>query len=345
MKILIRADASITLGMGHIMRCLTLAAALKKRGHAVHFVTRLGSGNGENLILKQGFTCTSLPESELFDADHDAVLTRDTVRKTFGMADILIVDHYGLAAPWEQSLRPAAIKILALDDQANRLHDADWLLDQNYFRDAISRYEMLVPQYCQRLCGPQFALLRGDFARVHLQARPRSGPVQRILISYGGPDATGETLKSLEALCLIGFHDAVDCVIGASNPRHEKIAMTLKKLPQAQLHVQTDRMAELMLCADLALGAAGTTTWERCCVGLPTIVTVVAENQRFSAQDLAQDGIIELAGEASQLDAPTLARHIQKLMADEAFRNEQSSRSLQLVDGTGCDKVLQILGA
>ena len=267
MRIAIRVDASSQIGTGHLMRCLTLADALQQRGAQIRFVSRHMPDHLRDMLNTKGHEFSllnSIPSKEIVDdrshahwlgvsQEQDAT---DTSQALSDQAwDWLIVDHYALDARWERVLRNAVKRVLAIDDIADRQHDCDVLLDQNYYTDMQTRYTGKVPAHCQLLLGPRYALLREEFRRVREQVKPRNGPVKRILVFFGGVDPDNYTSRAIEALANIGNSDLhVDVVIGAQHP-HRAQTETACAEHDFICHVQTDRMAELMAAADLAIGA------------------------------------------------------------------------------------------
>lgn len=343
MHIAIRADASTTIGSGHIMRCLTLATEMRRRGHTVFFISRVDVGCGQELITGNGFEHLTLPSASPFDPMHDAAFTENVLAKKCGAADLLIIDHYGIDATWESRLANSAHKILVIDDQANRPHHANFLLDQNYAREAQSRYQGKINPSCQLLLGPEYALIREEFLPYINNNARQTSKVNRILISYGGPDITGETLKALLALEQCGYAGSIDCVVGKANPQLDVIIKKCALMANTTLHVQTSEMARLMAEADLALGAGGTTTWERCALGLPALVTVVADNQVHAVHELHTYGAIEYAGKSENTDIPGLAIKINDLINTPKKLNEMRRLAITLVDGNGCAKICNVL--
>ncbi len=195
--------------------------------------------------------------------------------------DWLVVDHYGLGPPWETAMRAATHRLLAIDDLA-RAHDCDVLLDVNHFEHAQARYQGRLPAAAVVLTGPRYALLRPDFESHRRDVQPRSGPVRRLLILLGGMDADNVTGRAIEAIdCLPQARDIdVDVVIGAAHPARALLESLAASRPRLYLHVQSNEIAALCARADLAIGAGGGTTWERCCLGLPTLALCLAPNQR-----------------------------------------------------------------
>lgn len=320
MRVAIRVDSSTVIGSGHLMRCLTLAEQFRKQKSAeIHFISRDLDGNLHEQIYGAGFALHVLPRHSWGKSlvGYVAWLTvpwnvdaeeAKAVLRELGKVNCLVVDSYALGKAWEREIRPYVDKIFVIDDLANREHDCDVLLDQNYYLDTDCRYKGLVPGKCKLLLGPRHALLREEFYEVRKHLQKRDGQIRKILVFYGGSDVTNETMKALNALCI--WHEtrpeaAVDVIVGASNPHQQKIAdfcnsPTTRKW--MNYHCQVDNMAEFMARADLALGAGGSTTWERCFLELPSIVTTVAENQEKIAEDCAAAGYITYLGRAEKVE-------------------------------------------
>lgn len=315
MKAIFRVDSSTAMGTGHLMRCLTLAGQLRERGAAVKFVSRPLPGNQFALIEKQGFELLEMsaavarPENDYANEYARWLVAPwlQDAKETIALLgadrpDWLIIDNYALDERWEQLIRPCVQRIMVIDDLANRRHDCDVLLDQNYYMKKEERYEGLVPEHCQMLLGPVYALLRPEFIEARNNLRERDGVVRRILVFFGGSDLTNETVKVLEAIKNLERPQiAVDVVIGATNPNRDKIEDMAHGMPNACCHFNVDNMAELMVNADLAIGAGGSTTWERCYLNLPSIIIITAENQAEMCEGLHSTGIPEYLGRANEM--------------------------------------------
>ena len=310
MKVAIRVDASSKIGSGHVMRCLSLAAKLQKEHDAqVYFVMRQLAGNLFSIVQDKGYSVLPLPAEQTEEqltgyekwltvpVEQDAKETIAELR-TIGTVDLLVVDSYAIDVTWENTVRPYVKKIMVIDDLANREHDCDLLLDQNLYEDMHTRYNHLVPSHCQLYLGPKYALLRDEFYEARKTIRQRNGTIQNILVFYGGVDATNETMKALHALEKVRNADAVtvNVIVGANNPCKEKIERCCMTHTNWHFYCQVSNMAEFMNQADLMLGAGGSTTWERCFLQLPALVTAVAENQIESCKYLEKCGIIEYLG-------------------------------------------------
>lgn len=335
------------------MRCLTLANVLKQSGAQICFVSRhlpehllsMLAAKGHEIALLEG-TQNETALDELAHARWLGVSQAQDATDTLqalsdGSWDWLIVDHYALDSRWETMLRYAARKILAIDDIADRQHDCDILLDQNLYADMESRYNGKVPGHCQLLLGPDYALLRDEFIRLHEQVKPRTGPVKRVLIFFGGMDAdnfTGRAIEALTGIDLTGLH--VDVVIGEQHPCREQIKAACTQYGFI-CYVQTDKVAELMAAADMSIGAAGSACWERCCLGLPALLVALADNQINIAKALDSIGACIYVGTAKATSVPVMRSAIANLLNAQDQLKLLSKKAYSLVSGLGVDRVFQ----
>jgi UDP-2,4-diacetamido-2,4,6-trideoxy-beta-L-altropyranose hydrolase len=355
MKIAFRVDASSTIGTGHLMRCLTLADEMKQCGVYTCFISRHMPEYLRDILGAKGHVFTLLNSSSntmvVSDLAHAAWLETsqesDAQDALYALSDQLwdwiVVDHYALDARWESALRQTARQILVIDDLADRKHDCDVLLDQNFYADMNTRYTGKVPEHCLLLLGPRYALLREEFRQLREQVRPRKGSVQRILIFFGGVDASNYTGLAIQALIAIGLPDIhVDVVIGASHPCRESIEEVCNRC-HFTYYVQTERMAELMAAADLSIGAGGSATWERCCLGLPTITICTADNQREQITDAASEGLLYAPEVNDEFDL-MIKRHVRSLMENSCLRQLISRNGMQSVNGRGALRVIGSMG-
>jgi UDP-2,4-diacetamido-2,4,6-trideoxy-beta-L-altropyranose hydrolase len=233
---------------------------------------------------------------------------------------------------------------MVIDDLADRQHDCDVLLDQNLYAEMNTRYRNKVPTHCQLLLGPRYALLGDEFRQLHEQIKPRNGPVKRVLVFFGGVDANNYTGCAIEALSAIDISDMhVDVVIGAQHPCREQIFDAC--IQHGFLcHIQTNKMAELMAAADLAIGAGGSASWERCCLGLPALLVSLANNQIAIAKELAQFGACVYIGSVEVISIKVMRNAILKLLNDQEQLAALSEKSYSLVDGLGIYRICQTLG-
>lgn len=299
MNIVIRTDASIDIGTGHVMRCLTLAKQLESHDTRITFVCREFEGNSIRYLQEQGISVVQLPPlRDSCDWKLDAKETGEAIKSMRDEVDLLIVDHYGIDIRWESEIRRYTKYIMVIDDLADRSHDCDLLLDQNYYLDMHDRYKGLVPNHCVQLLGPNFVLLRDEFLQFVSTHRKRTGEVKNILVFFGGTDPTGETIKTLNAIQQIDVPQIVfNVVIGATNPKRQEIELMCEFMPNTNFYCQVSNMAELMWKADFAIGAGGSTTWERCLLGLPSLTVIVAKNQIELTRTVANLGATIIIGD------------------------------------------------
>lgn len=353
--IVFRTDASLEMGSGHVMRCLTLADALREQGAKCRFVCRAHQGHLADLITARGHACHLLSDVDLTVSDsslahahwlacgweQDAAQTQAILADW--QPDWLVVDHYALDARWERLMRPHVGNIMAIDDLADRVHDCDLLLDQNLGRQPDD-YRERIPSNCTLLVGPHYALLRPEFAamREYSLQRRQIPVLKQVLITMGGVDQPNATGRVLEALRQAPLPD--DCricvVMGAKAPWLAQVEALATTLPwPTEVRVNVSNMAELMANSDLAIGAAGGTSWERCCLGLPTILVVLAQNQYESAVHLAATESAHVV--ASVDDIPKeMARLLPDICQEEEILTRLSSASTAISDGAGVRRVL-----
>lgn len=336
-RVLIRTDASLEIGSGHVMRCLSLADALRVNGVHCQFMCREHPGNLIALIRARGFAVQALPTGAAGgdgSTAHAAWLgasVREDIKACLPilrnwLPDWLLVDHYALEATWEAAIRPYCQRLLVIDDLADRRHVCDLLLDQNLGRRA-GDYFGLVPPSCRLLIGSEFALLRTEFAtwREESLRRRRSASLQRLLITLGGGDKDNWTRAVLQSLkhSSLPQNCVIDVVLGTQSPWLEDVCANARELPwTVMVEKGVDDMARRMALADLAIGAAGGSSWERCCLGVPTLLLVIAANQYPAASALQEAGAALLlpSSELSHALPESLA-----LLQREPWRLEQMS--------------------
>ena len=343
MRVVFRADASVTVGTGHVRRCLTLAEVLRADGHDAAFICRESDGDLIKFIeSEKGFPVHRLP----IDGSPEEDAQRSIVYVQDAPTDWLVVDHYALDKTWETQLRPHTKRLMVIDDLANRPHDCDLLLDQN-LADDDSRYDALVPSHCTKLLGPNYALLRPEFAEARAGLSERDEQVKHLLVSFGGSDETNETAKVLNALALLDrsltADLGIDVVIGQAHPHKTEFEARCAEAPNLTLHVQTSDVAKLMTRADLALGAGGSTTWERLCLGLPSLIVSTADNQVAVAETVGRRGAALYLGTAAAVSAAQWASALAFTLDFPSVLRALSQTGLALVDGRGTARVARAL--
>jgi UDP-2,4-diacetamido-2,4,6-trideoxy-beta-L-altropyranose hydrolase len=334
------------------MRCLTLATTLRERGAVVSFVSCQHAGHLSSLILDRGFEVARLPLRPVVPQlaspyagwlggtwEDDADETAAAIARLEEMPDWLVVDHYGIDRRWEQRLRASSRRIMVIDDLADREHDCDILLDQNLVACMDTRYTNKVPDECALMLGPTFAMLQPAYGELHHRAPPRSGDVQHILIAFGGTDAGNLTGRALAAVLGLGNDAiAVDVVLGATNSHVASLRRQANGHANVAIHTGLPSLAPLMLKADLAVGAAGATSWERLCLGLPSIIIAAAENQIAIAEALSGRGLAQSLGPADHVTDSAVVAALRNVI-ERGLSEDWSRRCLDVVDGRGVERV------
>ena len=346
MKVAIRVDASASIGSGHMARCLCIADLLRARGAEIHFLCLEVPQHLAEHIDSQNYGLTVLPPSLVFaqtapQAPWSAHRQCDDANFSISALansewDWLIVDHYGLDYLWEMQLIRSAKRLMAIDD-LGRQHTCDLLLDQNLQADPASRYE--ASTVGKKLLGPHYALLRPEFAVAREQAKPRDGAVKRLHVFMGGMDADNATAKMLRAIDRLQRPNIqLDVVIGVAHPARDAIKSYCDARPGTSCHIQVSNMAELLVHADLAVGAGGSATWERCALGVPTFAVQLAQNQHDLLSVGARRGVLYTTDGA--LEEENLAMHLGALLDNTGLRNHISREAYKLVDGHGARRVV-----
>jgi UDP-2,4-diacetamido-2,4,6-trideoxy-beta-L-altropyranose hydrolase len=335
------------------MRCLTLAEELNGHGTAVRFVCREHEGHMCDLIESRGFVVARLPAPGPGDyggqtdyADwigaswqDDAEQTHAAIASWGEKQDWLVADHYGIDSQWESALRASVDRVMVIDDLANRLHDCDLLLDQNLVEKMDARYDDKLSRSCAMLLGPDYALLQPTYRHLHESVRARQGAIRRIFISFGGADNGNLTGRSLAVFLSLERPDIeIDVVIDTSSPNFPVVREQAAGQRNVHIHSDLPSLAALMAAADLGIGAAGGTSWERLCVGLPALVIVMEANQAPIAETLTRRELIRLLGDQNDLTDSTLSSELTELI-DSGLQRDWSERCLAVVDGCGVSRV------
>lgn len=356
MPVTFRTDASIQIGTGHVMRCLTLADALAAKGVQCSFICREHTGNLIEHIRSKGHAVYSLHNSHDADTNlaHSAWLgstqAQDAKACEALLAELrpewLVVDHYALDARWESEVARHCTNLMVIDDLGDRPHVCNLLLDQTFGRDAKD-YRPLVSDGCTLLCGSNYALLRPEFAalRPYSLQRREHPKLKHLLITMGGVDKDNVTAQVLNALraCSLPADCEITVVMGGTAPWLTDVQRQAQSMPwPTTVRIGVSNMAQLMADSDLAIGAAGATSWERCCLGLPTVMMVLADNQRYAAGLLEE----EKAACILQLNnnLPTqLARLINEVVLSEHLLRSLTEGAKVITDGGGVRRIVDHL--
>ena len=362
-SIVFRCDASLSIGSGHVMRCRTLARELRRRGAEITFICRQQPGDLIELLrqecqvlalppLATAASSSPLEGRALYAAwlgcsqqqdvsDCLSVLEQDGINS----AQWLVVDHYGLDASWESAMREGLgseppPQILVIDDLADRTHSCELLLDQNLIVEMDQRYRSYVSNNCRLLLGPSFALVRSEFSEYRQKSLERRAhpALKRLFISMGGSDPENETTKAVfgAGISCIAW-ERVDVVVGSGYRAHTCLAVAMERLPTSKLHIQTNEMAKLMTQADLAITSAGSITWEKCSLGLPSIVAETGDNQVPIARYGHQQGFLYNLGSSIKLQQSDYSEAILKM--DAIRLADMSHVGLLVCDAFGAARV------
>ena len=351
MKVFFRVDASLKMGTGHVMRCLTLAQVLKENSANVEFICRKHEGNLIDKIHSSGFNVHELEMLEEIEVGNKlahshwlGATQKQDADDCIGIlkaekSDWLIVDHYTLDEQWQKRLKPYYEKLMVIGDLADRKHWCYILLDQTFGRQQED-YSALTPEGCELLLGSQYALLRPEFSkwRAYSLERRSKPKFKQLLINMGGVDVHNVTENILEELKTCNLPNDINIIVvmGGLTPHLESVKSKVNALPyKTEVKVDVDNMAEIMANSDIAIGAAGSTTWERCCLGLPTIQVVIAENQNTIAKSLARNNAIKLLQ-----DIKELSRTISDVTS---WMTSVSDIARQISDGSGVMRVVNVI--
>ncbi|MDC1422790.1 UDP-2,4-diacetamido-2,4,6-trideoxy-beta-L-altropyranose hydrolase [Gammaproteobacteria bacterium] len=359
--VVFRADASVQIGTGHIMRCLTLADELTRQGHECRFICRDHQGHLGELIADKGFAIDLLVTPSEADPNfrHDngiahaqwlGVSWQLDAAQTLSLleslvAEWLVVDHYSIDARWEREVRQVVGRIMVIDDLADRDHHADTLLDQNALnKDTEARYLARVNSGCNLLLGPDYALLGKEYSLLSTALPERDGHISRVLVFVGGSDPYHLTESYIKTLCGRDFlHLLVDVVIGRNHPAPKSVENLVATRSLTRLYSELSSLSALMIRADLMLGSGGSTNWERMCLGLNAIVISVASNQYSVNQELSRKGLISLLGTAEEVTLDTVSSTLKNVLANPTDNAIQARSIRAIVDGKGCQRVVNVL--
>lgn len=351
MRVAVRVDAGPVIGGGHAMRCLTVADELAQRGAEITFVSSEMPDWIASRIAAFGYKLARLAPpveasrqgSDWHEPPLDSAMQAMDAGATgalAGMVDWLLVDHYLLDDEWHSAARAFAKRILVIDDLANRRCDCDLLVDETEGRSPRD-YAELVPERTTVLAGAKYALLRPEFPAdrpAALERRTYERAVERILISLGLTDPGSISASAAQQVLAAVPDCAIDVVVSEEAKSLPSLERLASKDPRLTIHVNTDRMAELMRNADLAIGAAGTTSWERCCLGLPTIALALAENQRSNLEALVGASAAIEVKHAHQIGAI-----VASVVVDTKRLIAMSEAAFNLTDGLGTVRVVDEL--
>lgn len=371
LKIAIRADASLLIGKGHIMRCLTLARAitLEKPNTDITFITTPHVGNLDKTIIEQGFKLISLAESltkslktpfkpiDINDTNtwlgrsqqEDANACLEQLKSPF---DLIVVDHYTLDKTWHQLMRPICQQIMVIDDLANRVYDCDVLLDQTLSRDESDYYQR-TPTTCLKLVGESYTLLREEFKTRRIEAINKRNKLNQlptnfhVLITMGGFDPDNISQIAIDALKQFRSTSSkfsATVVLSSQSTHLSSIQSTINGNTWLSLELDCQNMSSQMLKADIAIGASGTTAWERCCLGLPTLSIQTADNQALVSSSLEKQGAVINLGSHKSIEAIEIKNALTTLISsNNDTYSAMITQCFISCDGNGAYRVYQQL--
>lgn len=325
--VLFRTDASPEIGGGHVMRCLTLADHLKSLGCECRFLSSAETLSSMPVLVSKGYEVhdpSTLPEQT---------------------ADILVFDHYGIDKTEEERCRRNIRRIVVIDDLADRSHECDILMDHTYGRKKQD-YKPLVPSACAILTGAEYALLRPQFAEKRAESLKRreecSGEIKRVLLMISTADEhniTGFVLNALEGL---QTELSIDVVVGANAPHAEAVRQQAKQSAhECRMHQNVEDVASLMCETDLAIGAGGTASWERCALGLPTVAIEIADNQHTVLKQLEKANALLNMGRHEKLQKDKFLKAMEQLLSDPQKVSSMGKAAAGICDGLGTQRVAE----
>lgn len=322
-KAFFRFEASPSVGAGHAIRSCVIADALIEEGWTCYLVTSKDSYD-------------FIPDLKRFNRINPEDFYENPVSH-----DLLVIDHYGLDYQYEKYFRTYAKKILVIDDLANRNHDCDILLDQTYGR-APEDYRPLVPENCKILTGSDYVLLRKEFIEMRpksLEKRRQTKEIKKILISMGGGDSVGFTLKALEMIKESGFRGEIDIVLGFHLTGRAEVDAFMQTMPNIYTIHVNPTMGKLMYEADLCIGAAGSSIWERCCLGLVTCMVILSQDQALIASNLHNINAAINLGKIDEVNAADAGTQIKDIMNHPKKIQKMRESSSVICDGLGIKRI------
>jgi len=338
-RVVVRVDAGMGIGHGQLVRSLAVVRALTSRGVQVAVATRAHGDLVAAMIAAAGAAHVALPPGDTGENATDPVWPSDLqqadARLVFDRVgrgwDAAVVDHYRLDAAWEAVAAEHVGRVVVIDDLANRLHRANVLVDHNWYGAHTSqRYRGLIDPSTDLLLGPRYALLQADYRRGREQG-PVVHPPQRVVVSYGGTDAGGQSARAVDGLDVVEGAE-IDVVVGSSALVTDELVAASERRG-ARLHVELSSLAPLYARADLALGASGTATWERLCLRVPALVTTVGDSQSGVTQALTEAGLTRWIGTAANANVDTYRKALLE------YLDEGPMDIPALVDGYGAARV------
>jgi UDP-2,4-diacetamido-2,4,6-trideoxy-beta-L-altropyranose hydrolase len=352
LRVALRADASPIIGLGHVKRCLSLASALCEAGAQVRLISRDLGVDVSYLLRDTGVAHTVLTTTAVSQTiadfvphatwagigwQEDAVQTADVLREW--QPAWVVVDEYAFDARWHRFVSAQlGSRIAVIDDLADRDLFADLLVDHNYHKNHREKYLGCVEPNTAILGGPRFALLGPSYAH----AKPFSvrKEVESIGIFMGGTDPSDLSSVVLRACReFVGFTGVIEIVATRSYAHVEKLNALAAKWPNTSISCDLPDLSDFFSRHDLQIGAGGGATWERCCVGVPTLLIIAADNQRAVLPALADMNVADVLEDSASFNEEMIAKSINALLRNYVRRSELNKQCRKIVDGLGARRV------
>lgn len=320
------------------MRCLTLTRELSSIFNKIIFITSEESKSIINNIQNDFdiIYIDSIKKIELGNFQNELKIIKKSLKKYSNEENFLLIDHYGIDSDFESALKDIFVKIFVIDDLADRKHHCDLLIDHGYYENQDQRYEKLVSKKTIKLLGPKYAIIKSEFRNKNSNQKKDS--VKNILITFGSVDSTNECEKILDAICMMDYNKyVINVIAGTYNPNFNNLEKKYKKYNNIKIFRHTKKMEDAMANSDLCIGAGGTTTFERFCSGLPSIVTIVANNQKEGVEYLSNMGYLINLGLAKDVTIESYVSCIKNL--DSQLLHSMSIKIQNLIDGLGCSRI------
>lgn len=339
--LIIRTDASVAIGTGHVMRCLALAQAWQKSGGTTVFVLAFPLANLEDRLLKEGFQTIHL-DGIVAGCVEDAAETAVIAQKY--QAQWIVVDGYQFDADYQRSLKASGFQVLFVDDYGHaNYYCADVVLNQNIYAqpDLYANKEPCT----QLLLGTKYALLRREFWEWRDWQRPFPERVRNILVTLGGSDPNNVTLTVVQAIKQLAQEDLeVIVLVGAQNSYYAELETAVKQDSRIKLRMQVVNMPELMTWADIAISAGGSTNWELAFMEIPNLIIILADNQIPVAQGLSEAGISIDLGWYEQVKIDEIKEALNLLVTNTDLVQQKRLKGREIVDGYGSQRIVEIMG-
>jgi UDP-2,4-diacetamido-2,4,6-trideoxy-beta-L-altropyranose hydrolase len=334
MKVAIRADAFAEMGTGHVMRCIALGQGVMMRGGEVVFLTYCSSEGLVSRLRSEGFKLHLLNEPGSL-SDSLGLLEKER-------PDWIVLDGYHFDTGYQQVVKDAGYRLLVIDDYVRLdYYHADIILNQNY---GAENFRYNTREGSKLLLGTKYVMLRKEFLKYWSFERSNPEVAEKLLITMGGADPDNNTLTILKAVNLIEKPLNAKVVVGAANPHYEALAKEVEgSTHSVEILRGVEDMAPLMAWADAAVSAGGSTVWELAFMGLPAILSVIADNQEYSVNCLVRDDVFMSLGRASETSVEEIAAAMQKLLYDATKRTAMLDNWRKIVDGKGVDRIIDVL--